>query len=244
MQLGALHVRDDWPFTKDFNLKVHKSFSDKVSAYLRHLAEKDLSGATETPAATSATIIGDICKTLRPEIEEEINDHCKRLRFSQPQLLARILEALCDEMRKHTDKDLDQRPLVSVNLLPDTPDDYALLKQDYFHIISKGLKIKQSMTPGEKVSITFPEAVELMRQQKAQKSSPPSLPPAEQAAFDSTLAAPYTSEILPPVPTDVVETLRDQVRKPKSRACKASPTPGPTSPGSEASSRGKPRSNQ
>jgi hypothetical protein len=44
MQLGALHVPNEWPLTDEFNSRVSRT---GVSAYLRELVERDLSGASE-----------------------------------------------------------------------------------------------------------------------------------------------------------------------------------------------------
>lgn len=122
MQLGALHVPNEWPLTDEFNSRVSKT---GVSAYLRELVERDLSGASETPVATSATILSDLCRTLRPDVVDDMTKHLEKLQVSQPALLARLLEQLSeslDDMKSYGEEHWAEgtRPRVIVKFLPES----------------------------------------------------------------------------------------------------------------------------
>jgi hypothetical protein len=97
------------------------------SDYVVSLIERDLSGATETPVATSPTILIDLCRTLRPDIVDDLAQHLEELKLSQPALLARLLEQLSeslDDRASYGEKGehwpTGSRPRVIVKFLPES----------------------------------------------------------------------------------------------------------------------------
>lgn len=118
MQLGALHVPDDWELKDDFNSRVG---TGKVSAYLRSLVEKDLSGTAQKPDATDENIISDLCERLRPERAPRLTANLARLLAAQPLILGKILEALDEDLEALTrsSRVLGPNPLVLMKVLPE-----------------------------------------------------------------------------------------------------------------------------
>jgi hypothetical protein len=139
MQLGALHVPDNWKFTDVFNTKAPKG---KVSAYLRNVVERDLSGEESTPNAISETILVTLCKTLRPEIAARLGDALNTHQIHQPALLAKILESLTSSLEAGDIIAPTPTPLVHLYLIPDTLEGITTK-----HLLSRKIKPTPNLSP-------------------------------------------------------------------------------------------------
>jgi hypothetical protein len=228
MQLGALHVRDDWPFTKEFNLKVRDSFSDKVSAYLRYLAEKDLSGATEPPSATSPDALLELARAFQPALVPIFAEWAKtHTKVTQGEVIANMLYALAINLKRFPDDDLfvielKPRRELTIEEIGDLP-----------HSLVSDEELDRYYAAKPDVADKLVAAVEKFKRREAarEQAAKSSIELGDtQEAFDSTLKAPHLREVEPPVPTHVAETLHARAAKSKKNAHKSGPTDASSRP--------------
>lgn len=110
----GFHVSDGSPLAEKVKKKAQQLHDGKVSAYVRSVVERDLSGESSAPDALSPTVLADLFKSLRPDLAGALDlftppvatataRQKRNGAFSQVAALARILEAVSIYLRRKSE---------------------------------------------------------------------------------------------------------------------------------------------
>lgn len=138
----GFHVSDGSPLAEKVKKKAEQLHDGKVSAYVRSVVERDLSGESSAPDAVSPTILEDLCARLRGEKLDALRAALHTPFFSytystrateaeknmakekaapinqQPKILAELIEALIDYAEDKGSFGRGKFTLVSESRLP------------------------------------------------------------------------------------------------------------------------------